>query len=189
MFKFQAVKNIDYIINYYSILEIPESATIAEINKQFKSLAQQYHPDKFQKSGKEIQELSARKMSLLLEAHSVLKTEESKAVYDAALNKFKQTKPKLISTDGTAILDLSGESVSLDFLLSGALKFDFQDAQNEKANQLIGYNEIVLEAMEKAHLANPEDEALKAAYIDQLNRKKNLPRLDKKRVPGKKWEF
>lgn len=171
-FNWQPVKNIDYIINYYKILELKDNATEAEIKAQYKSLAQQYHPDKFHKAGEEIRVLSAKKMNLISEAYAVLGKSESKALYDQQLAKFQKEKPKCISEDGIAILDLSGESLSLDFLISGQLKFDFQETQESKANLLIGFNPVVLDMMEKAYVADVNNEEIKKAYLDQLIKKK-----------------
>ena len=116
-FNWQPVKNIDYIVNYYKILEISPESTSDEIKTQYKSLAQQYHPDKFQKAGEEIRILSAKKMALIAEAYSVLGKPKAKSIYDLQLAKFQKEKPKCVSDDGIAILDLSGESLSLDFLI------------------------------------------------------------------------
>lgn len=171
-FNWQPVKNIDYIINYYKILELAPEASEAEIKAQYKSLAQQYHPDKFQKAGEEIRVLSAKKMSLIAEAYAILSKPETKSLYDLQLQKFQKDKPKCISEDGIAILDLSSESLSLDFLISGQVKFDFQETQESKANLLIGFNPMVLDMMEKAYQADVNNEDIKKAYLEQLTKKK-----------------
>lgn len=171
-FNWKPIKNIDYIVDYYKILEVDYDSSIDDIKKQYKKLAQEYHPDKFQKAGTEIKSLSAHKMNLILEAYTILGNHDKKKLFDLALKKFQETKPKCISDDGTAILDLSSETYSLDFLLSGHLKFDFQDNQENKASLLIGYNKTVFDMMEKAYLANPSDENIKKAYLEQLTKKK-----------------
>lgn len=103
-FKINAVKNISYVINYYSVLELPEDSSDIEIKKQYKTLAAQYHPDKFQTAGEEIKSLSNKKMTLILEAYQILSNPESKKTYDVLLSKFKKDKPKSISRDKRRIV-------------------------------------------------------------------------------------
>lgn len=84
-FNWKPIKNIDYIINYYKILEIDEQASTDDIKKQYKKLATEYHPDKFQKAGSEIQSLSSKKMSFIQEAYNILGTDFKKQIYDKEL--------------------------------------------------------------------------------------------------------
>lgn len=99
-FNWQPVKNIDYIINYYKILELAPEASEAEIKAQYKSLAQQYHPDKFQKAGEEIRVLSAKKMSLIAEAYAILSKPETKSLYDLQLQKFQKISQNVLVKTG-----------------------------------------------------------------------------------------
>ena len=173
-YKLEAVKNVSYIVDYYAILEVEETSSLEEIKKSYKKLAREYHPDKYQTAGEEIKTLSARKMGLITESFSILSDFKSKAQYDNLLKKFKETKSNCISKDGTPILDVSGEALSIDFLVSDNLEFDFKEAQETKAHQLIGFNETVFSTIEQAYLLNTKDEKLKKAYQDQLLRKKMM---------------
>lgn len=60
----------------------------------------------------------------------------------------------------------------MDFLISGQVKFDFQETQESKANLLIGFNPMVLDMMEKAYQADVNNEDIKKAYLEQLTKKK-----------------
>lgn len=169
-YKINPIKNIDYIINYYKILEIEEFAEIKAIKQNFKNLAKQYHPDKVDSLGQDILEMSKKKTELLNEAWSVLS--KNKDDYDQLLSKFKKDNPNLISNDGTPIIDFYSESKNLDFILSEYESFSFQKDQEEKSSKLIGYNETIFNIIEKSYQEKPNDESLKEAYLQQLSIKK-----------------
>lgn len=171
-YQLQAVKNVNYIVNYYSILEISDSSSQEEIKKAYKKLSKEYHPDKVQTAGDEIKKVAEHKMNMVSEAYSVLYNKKSRQEYDDLLLQFRNNNPKVISEDGRPILDLSQESLHLDFLISNEDQFDFQETQKTKVAQLVGHNELVFKTMEKAYLANPTDLELKEAYLDLLTKKK-----------------
>ena len=62
--------------NYYEVLEVPEDATSAEIKKQYRRLALQYHPDK-----SSAPEAEARFIEVT-QAYEVLATPATRAEYD-----------------------------------------------------------------------------------------------------------
>ena len=169
-YSIRPIKNINYIIDYYFVFSLDSSATEEEIKKQYKKLVKEYHPDKFHQAGQEIKDLSAKKMKLIIEGYKVL-SGDSKNTYDNLLMEFKKDQPGLVSKNGAPILDVRRESASLDFLVSGETEFDFKQNQESKVNQLVGYNETVFNTIETAYLAAPSED-LKAAYLDQLIRKK-----------------
>ena len=65
--------------NYYSILGVTEDASGLEIKKAYRSLAQQYHPDKNQGNSE-----AEAKFKEVNEAHQVLSSKEKRSDYDAA---------------------------------------------------------------------------------------------------------
>lgn len=65
-------------MDYYSILEVPRTASDAEIKKAYRQMALKYHPDKNQ-GNKEAEE----KFKRIAEAYSILGDEEKRKKYDA----------------------------------------------------------------------------------------------------------
>src|SRR6185312_12187162 len=63
--------------NYYNILEITTTATLAEIKKAYRNLAKTHHPDR---GGSE------EKMKQLNEAYEVLSDEGKRKQYDGGAN-------------------------------------------------------------------------------------------------------
>ncbi|UKZ85001.1 uncharacterized protein TrAFT101_000879 [Trichoderma asperellum] len=66
--------------NYYADLELPPTADVTEIKKQFRKLALKYHPDR--NPGRE-QEVNSQ-FQIIQAAHEVLSDPEAKAKYDAS---------------------------------------------------------------------------------------------------------
>merc|ERR1711937_1080049 len=64
-------------LDYYAILELPRSAQLRQIHAAYRRLALKLHPDK-NKEGKSQEEQFVR----VAEAYEVLRSEESRAVFD-----------------------------------------------------------------------------------------------------------
>ena len=64
--------------DYYSILEVPKSATDDEIKKSYRKLALKWHPDKNQNNREEAEQ----KFKDIAEAYSVLSDKKKRAEYD-----------------------------------------------------------------------------------------------------------
>ncbi|UNI21708.1 hypothetical protein JDV02_007675 [Purpureocillium takamizusanense] len=69
--------------DYYADLELPTTADVTEVKKQFRKLALKYHPDR--NPGKE-QEVNS-KFQIIQSAHEVLSDPQQKAKYDATLSR------------------------------------------------------------------------------------------------------
>lgn len=69
------------IKNYYEILGVKREAAAGAIKKAYRSLAQEWHPDKHQ--GAEKQKEAEEKFKEISEAYSVLSDEEKRSNYDA----------------------------------------------------------------------------------------------------------
>lgn len=74
--------------DYYSVLGISRNATMADINRAYKALALQWHPDKNATN----KEKAERMFRLIAEAHNVLGNEVSRQRYDSNLHKNTLTK-------------------------------------------------------------------------------------------------
>ncbi len=81
-----AVKPIDY----YSILQVPRTASQEEIKQAFRRLARQHHPDLHAEKEKD---LHTRRMQEINEAYSVLGSKENRAKYDQFGEHWKEGPP------------------------------------------------------------------------------------------------
>jgi hypothetical protein len=169
----EPINNVDYVINYYTVLEIEENAPdfIASLKKQYKKLSKQHHPDLFEHASDQIKSKVKTKYQVIQEGYKILLNPESKAKFDEILNDFKANKPNLISTEGIPILSMSQEVFDLDFLLIDS-EWDFQDSMKSHVAKLTQYNANVFDVIESQYLANPKDPNLKDAYMNQLVQKK-----------------
>ena len=69
--------------DYYALLEVPRTATMAEIKRSYRHLARRYHPDlrRDQPHGADGATLN-RRLALLNEAYAVLSNPQKRAAYD-----------------------------------------------------------------------------------------------------------
>ena len=84
--------------NYYSLLEIAQTASADEIKRAFRQQIALYHPDKVQHLGKEFQAMAAERAAALTEAYRILSNERQRAEYDKSL------------TDATTPADASAQA-------------------------------------------------------------------------------
>jgi curved DNA-binding protein CbpA len=75
-------------VDYYSVLEVKETASLEEIKKAFKIQAIKWHPDKNLDSD------THEMMQLINEAYLILKDEEARNRYDIEYQKFKAFKQR-----------------------------------------------------------------------------------------------
>ena len=71
--------------NYYEMLELPSTATLEDIKRNFRREIAKYHPDKVQHLGAEFQEIAASKAADLTQAYKTLSDETQRAEYDEML--------------------------------------------------------------------------------------------------------
>lgn len=83
-------------MNYYEILRVPSTATLIEIKKAYKNLVKRYHPDVY--DGNKI--FAEYKIKEINAAYEILKSNKTKAEYDAELNykKYEVTKNDFVKT-------------------------------------------------------------------------------------------
>lgn len=68
--------------DYYAVLEVPRSATPAEIKQAYRRLARRYHPDARRQQQSGADESRNQRIALLNEAYAVLSSAEKRADYD-----------------------------------------------------------------------------------------------------------
>ncbi|KJR88812.1 uncharacterized protein SPSK_06896 [Sporothrix schenckii 1099-18] len=95
----------DYSRDYYADLELPASADVNEIKKQFRKLALKYHPDR--NPGKEA-EVNA-KFQTIQAAHEILTSPEQKSKYDSHRSRNASRYPGASGVRGNPWQDVSSQ--------------------------------------------------------------------------------
>lgn len=83
-------------MNFYELLEIPQNATVEEINKAYKRLARKYHPDANKEVG------AADKFKQIVEANDTLSDPNKRAIYNGKLPKIKIAAAKANPVNATS---------------------------------------------------------------------------------------
>ncbi|MBD2169373.1 J domain-containing protein [Calothrix membranacea FACHB-236] len=103
--------------NFYEILGVDKSASIADINKAYLNLAKDLHPDKLPlESGQHLRKLAEERLKLVNEAYATLKDEKLRVEYDE--NVFGHTSnnvyaPEQITIDDLLSPEILKEGISL----------------------------------------------------------------------------
>ena len=71
--------------DYYQILDVSPTATLAEIRQAYRSQSLKWHPDRNQDKD------TTKEMQAINEAYSILRDTEKRARYDREYNRFKQS--------------------------------------------------------------------------------------------------
>lgn len=162
------VSGVDYLVDHYQIIDIERTATSKEITSAWRMKVKQYHPDRMEGLAPEIIASAQHRLSLINEAYETLGDSEKREAFDVILKNW--TKP--ISTDGRAIIDLTGTA---GFSFAGLLgHMDNADEEHETqaeqiAKDLSGFNPATYEffTTQAASEAGIPKELL-PAYIEQL---------------------
>ena len=75
---------------YYELLDVPPTATVEDIKRNFRREIAKYHPDKVQHLGAEFQEIAAVKAAELTQAYKTLSDSALRTEYDALLREGDQ---------------------------------------------------------------------------------------------------
>jgi curved DNA-binding protein CbpA len=86
--------------DYYSLLEVPPTATLAQIKRAYRRLARKYHPDKNNGDPQ-----AAERFKLIAEAYEVLSDPAQRQRYD-------RTRPKIHGTEITTPGDDTSDAIS-----------------------------------------------------------------------------
>ena len=86
--------------NFYEVLGVAPDATDDEIKQEYRSLALQFHPDRFHQSAPELRTKIESAFANILQAYETLSDEKQRAHYDKRSLK-PGTKAKLRETNGT----------------------------------------------------------------------------------------
>ncbi|MEN3043868.1 MAG: DnaJ domain-containing protein [Candidatus Hydrothermales bacterium] len=81
--------------NYYEILGLKTFSPREEIEKAYRKLVRELHPDKFKKDGEEVYKSAVERFTLINEAYSVLSDSEKRKKYDELLKKGEFTSPQV----------------------------------------------------------------------------------------------
>lgn len=73
---------------------------------------------------------------LIVEGYKILSKDNLRKLFDENLSYFKEKKPSLISLDGYSMIDLSLESLDLDYLLSDSEEYPGQSNFRDKYEKL-----------------------------------------------------
>ncbi|MBN2421939.1 J domain-containing protein [Candidatus Woesearchaeota archaeon] len=162
------VEGVDYIVDFYALLEVDRNANAATIRKKGNNLRRLYHPDKTRELPDDLSKEARRKFELYSKAMSVLLDDEMRTLYDERLNSFPE---HLISNDGHAIEDLNRRHIDIDYLLKG----DVEDISKleEYVKAMTNYSEEGLNEAREAYKAMPDNKTMKKIYRSQLHSKIN----------------
>ncbi|MBE5821727.1 MAG: hypothetical protein E7311_03955 [Clostridiales bacterium] len=138
------------MIDYYSVLEINESASKETIEKVHKLLIKKYHPDlQPEENKKEAEE----QMKLINEAYEVLTDPVKKQQYDNELKEFRM------------------QEIIEEMKRSGKFKQETKQNINNGKNNQNEYTEVVTQKQEQGSPFNVTDEEIRRqaqVYYDEL---------------------
>jgi hypothetical protein len=163
---FNPIEGVDFIIDYYAILDIPRDSSKEDIQKALRDNRVQWHPDRMMQLSPEIKKQAEHKNELFGKSEDVLLSSDFKPLYDERLEGFEE---KLISKDGRAIVDITKKRVGLDYLLSGEVADDSELI--DRAKQMCGHDEESLANLKTLYEADNNNPVIKQLYKKGLTTK------------------
>lgn len=115
---------------HYDILGVDSKAEISELKSAYFGLAKMFHPDKYHAVGGELLARVQRAFTELAQAHEVLKTPESREVYDYRMRKelIEREKRRAAGNPGLANLDAERAADNFERGFSLLMDDDFEAA-------------------------------------------------------------
>ncbi len=115
-------------IDYYEIMGVPMDADRSTIKKAYRSLAEQYHPDRVSTLGPKLKEVAEQEMKQINEARSILLDEDQRKVYDEARSTFNGS----VASDPQAMADqqagIWAGDIMDDFRQTGEMLYNAKQA-------------------------------------------------------------
>lgn len=156
----ESVEGKDYIVNYYTVLGVPQDATEEIIQSTYIEKILQYHPDRLHSAAPELIMQADSKTRLLNRARFVLLRPDARTAYDEQLSTWEGP----ISKDGTPIVSISMKSILQDDAsLNSAL---------ERIKQMSGHDEAMFDFIQQQYQSTETpSEILEQAYRAALSKK------------------
>lgn len=163
-------------LTHYDLLGVSRTADAKEIKRAYFRLAGRVHPDRFfkKKIGRYKPMIDAI-FAKISEAHEALRVKETRAQYDAALDRYLQSSPQAAQNFAQAPKAPVDPKVAAERQKAmDALKARFEAGKNDaqkhveaaKRAQAVGDLPGALDAYRKAALAAPTDASIKRAIVD-----------------------
>ncbi len=166
---YKSVEGVTYIFDRYAWLGLEPGATKKEIEKAISTKRAANHPDRLRRAGEEVKNTAEHVIRLLSDCENILLDDALRPLYDARLEEFKKDRPKLVSTSGTAIVDLGQEYLDIDSLLSDEVE-DLSELE-KRAAEMCGYDAARFEMIKDMFDDAPDNDKLKRAYRNELTQK------------------
>jgi len=127
---------------YYQTLGVSENATQEEIKKNYRKLAQKWHPDKWNTKSLAEREEANKKMQELNKAYEILWDEDKRKRYDSGENNFNYDASN--NFDWDSYLDSEIAKLNVE---SKKIRFRLEAVAREIVMNMIGFEMIISEMM------------------------------------------
>ncbi|MEK7263592.1 MAG: DnaJ domain-containing protein [Bacteroidota bacterium] len=125
-----------HVYNHYELLEISETASEEEIKAAYRSLAQQYHPDKVPPHLTRLKEEAEEKFKLLNEAYQVLTDIQKRSNYDSMLADERRKSSSSLATVQQGIVPHTQEHRKLAAIMFTDIKDYSKKMQRSEADAM-----------------------------------------------------